>query len=261
LTQLIEVVSDLLRERLGPTSEYVSSLIGIQAAYINTNHPDFVAGSAAIAREGPSNQKPPPKASPHRVLPLTPQVPSQASSPDDDEDAASSDAGSAPPNGPPLLKQHHPRSASTSVPDIRRPSAPIPKSTEKRNHHRAASGSQQPGINSLLAPQMPGSVGTSPQGAKETFLHYFFGSTEATAGHPSSAPGSSDGRLDRARGLGRPPPTSNFASREILPDLASGRRTTSRSGLDTATTAFDMKSLGKHIEAVSHKVPTPSLTS
>jgi dynamin 1-like protein len=49
---LIEVVSELLRERLGPTSEYVSSLISIQAAYINTNHPDFVAGSAAIARAG-----------------------------------------------------------------------------------------------------------------------------------------------------------------------------------------------------------------
>lgn len=48
--QLVEAVSELLRERLGPTSEYVSSLIGIQAAYINTNHPEFVAGSAAIAR-------------------------------------------------------------------------------------------------------------------------------------------------------------------------------------------------------------------
>ncbi|KAI9618963.1 hypothetical protein H4Q26_012221 [Puccinia striiformis f. sp. tritici PST-130] len=40
--QLIEAVSELLRERLGPTSEYVQSLIDIQAAYINTNHPDFM---------------------------------------------------------------------------------------------------------------------------------------------------------------------------------------------------------------------------
>ena len=47
--QLIEVVSDLLRERLGPTSDYVQSLIDIQAAYINTNHPAFVHESAAIA--------------------------------------------------------------------------------------------------------------------------------------------------------------------------------------------------------------------
>ncbi|GAA5863455.1 hypothetical protein JCM3774_005297 [Rhodotorula dairenensis] len=49
--QLIEVVSELLRERLGPTSEYVQSLISIQAAYINTNHPDFVKGSAVAAQE------------------------------------------------------------------------------------------------------------------------------------------------------------------------------------------------------------------
>lgn len=59
--RLIEVVSELLRERLGPTSEYVSSLIQIQAAYINTNHPDFVAGSAAIARQGAPNPTPMPK--------------------------------------------------------------------------------------------------------------------------------------------------------------------------------------------------------
>lgn len=49
--QLIEVVSELLRERLGPTSEYVQSLISIQAAYINTNHPAFVQDSANIARQ------------------------------------------------------------------------------------------------------------------------------------------------------------------------------------------------------------------
>lgn len=49
--QLIEVVSDLLRERLGPTSEYVQSLISIQEAYINTNHPLFVRDSASIAEQ------------------------------------------------------------------------------------------------------------------------------------------------------------------------------------------------------------------
>ncbi|KAL0571586.1 Dynamin-related GTPase protein, partial [Marasmius crinis-equi] len=37
--------TELLRERLGSTSEYTQSLIDIQAAYINTNHPAFVAGS------------------------------------------------------------------------------------------------------------------------------------------------------------------------------------------------------------------------
>lgn len=59
--QVIEVVSELLRERLGPTSDYVQSLIAIQAAYINTNHPAFVQDSTNIARqtrEGHQKQTP-----------------------------------------------------------------------------------------------------------------------------------------------------------------------------------------------------------
>ncbi|KAK2759041.1 Dynamin- GTPase protein [Arachnomyces sp. PD_36] len=46
--KLIEVVSDLLRERLGPCSTYVESLISIQRAYINTNHPNFLGAAAAM---------------------------------------------------------------------------------------------------------------------------------------------------------------------------------------------------------------------
>lgn len=48
-SQIIEVVSELLRERLGPTSDYTQSLIDIQAAYINTNHPAFIQSSTAAA--------------------------------------------------------------------------------------------------------------------------------------------------------------------------------------------------------------------
>ncbi|KAG0332626.1 Dynamin- GTPase protein [Podila humilis] len=48
--KLIEVVSDLLRERLGPTSDYVESLIAIQRSYINTNHPDFIGGGGAMSQ-------------------------------------------------------------------------------------------------------------------------------------------------------------------------------------------------------------------
>ncbi|KAF2723100.1 dynamin [Polychaeton citri CBS 116435] len=47
--KLIEVVSDLLRERLGPSSTYVESLISIQRAYINTNHPNFLGAAAAMS--------------------------------------------------------------------------------------------------------------------------------------------------------------------------------------------------------------------
>lgn len=56
--QLIEVVSELLRERLGPTSEYAQSLIEIQAAYINTNHPAFISGSTAASQQTPTPAKP-----------------------------------------------------------------------------------------------------------------------------------------------------------------------------------------------------------
>lgn len=43
-----EVVSDLLRERLTPTTNYVESLISIQLSYINTRHPDFIGASGAM---------------------------------------------------------------------------------------------------------------------------------------------------------------------------------------------------------------------
>lgn len=47
--KLIEVVSDLLREQLGPCAHYVASLIDIQRAYINTNHPNFLGAAAAMS--------------------------------------------------------------------------------------------------------------------------------------------------------------------------------------------------------------------
>jgi dynamin 1-like protein len=94
-------------------------------------------------------------------------------------------------------------------------------------------------------------------------LNYFFGGPGAPNGPPGAlgAPGGiGDSRMDRTSSGGRGNvngnggtriPPSGFTPREILPDLGSGRRTASRSGLDNQTTAFDMKSLGKHLEAVS----------
>jgi dynamin 1-like protein len=55
-TKLIEVVSELLRERLGPTSRYVESLIAIQGAYINTNHPNFLGATGAMNNVMNTNQ-------------------------------------------------------------------------------------------------------------------------------------------------------------------------------------------------------------
>lgn len=48
-SRLIEVVSELLRERLGPTRSYVESLIDIHTSYINTNHPNFLSATEAMS--------------------------------------------------------------------------------------------------------------------------------------------------------------------------------------------------------------------
>ncbi|GAA6042563.1 hypothetical protein JCM8097_003131 [Rhodosporidiobolus ruineniae] len=96
--QLIEVVSELLRERLGPTSEYVQSLIQIQAAYINTNHPDFVKGSAVAAQESAR------QARERRVLssvekPSDDDSRSTSDDPEDDDAVSTSGGGYLVPNG------------------------------------------------------------------------------------------------------------------------------------------------------------------
>lgn len=56
-SKLIEVVSDLLRERLGPTVKYVESMIEIHTAYINTNHPNFVGAAKAMSMVAEERQK------------------------------------------------------------------------------------------------------------------------------------------------------------------------------------------------------------
>ncbi|KAI9293116.1 hypothetical protein K502DRAFT_318837 [Neoconidiobolus thromboides FSU 785] len=52
-----EVVSELLRERLTPTVNYVESLIDIQLSYINTLHPDFIGANGAMENIASSMNK------------------------------------------------------------------------------------------------------------------------------------------------------------------------------------------------------------
>lgn len=229
--QLIEVVSELLRERLGPTSEYVSSLIQIQAAYINTNHPDFQAGSAAIAQQGAQVSVQPPK------------LASPGGSVVDDEEL-SDDSGSFDANGgtPTLSTNHHARASTTSVPDIRSQASAkfLDPGNNKHTHHRAASSTGvnrgAPGLAASSA-SVPGSHAGSPHNAKETFLNYFFGGPGGPNGMPSQPTLSNN---SRTRGAQRP-------HHDLLPDLGAGRR--NQGSLDGGgNAAFDMKSLAKHID-------------
>ncbi|GJN88891.1 hypothetical protein Rhopal_001862-T1 [Rhodotorula paludigena] len=262
--QLIEVVSELLRERLGPTSEYVQSLISIQAAYINTNHPDFVKGSAAAAQESARVQRE------RKVFAAVEGAPAshgaggrrkksaasagaggatdiegdldEPSGPDDDEDAAAQ--GYLVPNGhaPGASAsssasaggaRDKPRQASHSV-------AGRPFSTPQPPLHAHGAGGARGPANSY-----PHSLSQSPAfgapaaahdrhaSAKESFLNYFFG------GNPVGADVAGAGVALGVAGA-RAGPTAGELGRE---NPLHGRK-----GLEGNAAAFDMKSLDKHLE-------------
>ncbi|GAA5987046.1 hypothetical protein JCM5350_002830 [Sporobolomyces pararoseus] len=272
--QLIEVVSELLRERLGPTSEYVQSLISIQAAYINTNHPDFVKGSADAAKE--SARQAELKRVEAEKKATEDEDSHSTSGPDDDEDPSS---GYLVPNG----RQQHEKSRSTSStihdrskngPNFHNNSSTTsssnPSSTirEPSSNHFSSHQSQPSSASSraypashLTSPSSPfahssaspyggGINNKDPHSAKESFLNYFFGGADphlagpaSVGAHPgrivgqSGTVGSGSGMLGGGQGQG--------GGRE---NPLHGRK-----GLEGNAAAFEMKSLEKHLE------PAPSL--
>ena len=53
----IEVVYQLLKSSIAPAAKMISNLIQIELAYINTSHPDFIGGRAAVAAAQQSRAK------------------------------------------------------------------------------------------------------------------------------------------------------------------------------------------------------------
>ncbi|KAK8095416.1 Dynamin-related protein DNM1 [Apiospora kogelbergensis] len=172
--KLIEVVSDLLRERLGPASSYVESLISIQRAYINTNHPNFLGAAAAMSHVVSNKQDKERKRliqeererrERRRMKELGEANGVEAT--EDGEDGATEkgesgtvrkQVGKAPRSMSPAIRENGTGSLASAV-----------------NGTRSAS------------PSRPG-----PGGARDTFLTYFFGkdgnSPPGGAGAPSSLP-------------------------------------------------------------------------
>lgn len=146
--KLIEVVSDLLRERLGPTSQYVESLIQIQQAYINTSHPDFVGGAGAVSSVLSRRQR------------------EQQERHMDDIDAHASDTqlSMKASTGNDSTISLHPRSASQP---------PISGHHRHGSVSRAVSGSVRNGMNGDAGSDTSKSSG--PQQPRDSFLTYFFG--------------------------------------------------------------------------------------
>ncbi|KAJ7065336.1 dynamin protein dnm1 [Mycena amicta] len=233
--KLIEVVSELLRERLGPTSEYTQSLIAIQAAYINTNHPAFITGSAVAAQQASSP--------PVRQAPLRPASaePTNGTGTDDEQD--SSDENGLP-NGMFPSSRGNERSVSSTLHDRGRTStgsAPSSSNTVVAPTARKAA-TQRP--HSALAQSHRG----SPPSARETFLNYFFGQNgpgpvtgSSGSGQQSRGNGGGPSVVPTGRDLSGGEPTTMMA-------IASGLNLAQRA--DGSSAAFDMKSLGKHIEAI-----------
>lgn len=166
--KLIEVVSDLLRERLGPASSYVESLISIQRAYINTNHPNFLGAAAAMSHVVSNKQEKERK----RLLQEERERRERkrqkelgangADTPEDEEEA-----GERVENLP-VRKQLHKGTRSMSP----------------------AVYGRENGVSGIAATMngiRPDSNGQAAGGARDSFLNYFFGKD----GPPTGAPGQS----------------------------------------------------------------------
>ncbi|KAH8995110.1 dynamin protein dnm1 [Lactarius hatsudake] len=260
--QLVETVSELLRERLGPTSAYAQSLIDIQVAYINTNHPSFATAATQRLHAPPASRHGhghPPLArssEPTGLVNGTSSGHAIASSGAEDDGTMDS-ADEFPPgaiaSSPPMAT---PRSVSATLQYEReqRPRGVTNKASPRSSnasdsrlgsHHRHSS--PQPPTHHQQQQQQ------QPHNARETFLNYFFGQNgpgpvvAASAGGHAGAGAGATGPVDGMVPSGRDMSGASAGA------LAAGAAL--RSGLDGNNAAYDMKSLGKHIEAVAADGP------
>lgn len=161
--KLIEVVSDLLRERLGPASNYVESLISIQRAYINTNHPNFLGAAAAMSNVVSAKQERERKRiileererrEKRRLKELGPN----GTEPQEDGDESPVAEGT-------------PRAAE---PNLRKLATAKPSRSMSPAVHQDALVGLGASMNGIR-PSSPGMNGQGIGGARDTFLNYFFG--------------------------------------------------------------------------------------
>lgn len=172
--KLIEVVSDLLRERLGPASSYVESLNSIQRAYINTNHPNFLGAAAAMSSVIQSKQEKEKKAAAveerrkrdrRRMKELGGGI-NGTKTPEDDEEA----------NEDVKPIQGHP--IRNHVSKVTRSMSPAAGRNPENSHVGIASAR-----NGGRTSSPPRFAGAGPGSTRDSFLNYFFGKE---GGLPSS---------------------------------------------------------------------------
>ncbi|KAJ1306391.1 hypothetical protein OPQ81_007396 [Rhizoctonia solani] len=228
-TELIETVSELLKERLGPTSDYTQSLIDIQVAYINTNHPNFMRGEgvAGVNGLGIGDKKKTKKLEKVVKNPINTDVTSDDV---DEHGDLITPSAPAPPSNPIRPKPGNG--------DLAKHSDPETTSNAGRRHREK--------------PRRASSVAGSDvaSGPKDTFLGYFFGGQPPQPGTmtPSGPGGSKIVGATTAALLG--PRHERAIGRDTMSESGAPPSAFETRGLESHNAAFDMKSLGRHIEAV-----------
>jgi dynamin 1-like protein len=171
--KLIEVVSDLLRERLGPASSYVESLISIQRAYINTNHPNFLGAAAAMSNVVTNKQERERKRliqeeREKRERRRQKELGNGADTPEDDEENGTEKMENIP------NRKHIQKGTRSMSPAVR---------------ENGASGIAAT-LNGVRSGSPPRFNGQAAGGARDSFLNYFFGKE---GGLPSGGSGTGQG--------------------------------------------------------------------
>lgn len=171
--KLIEVVSDLLRERLGPASSYVESLISIQRAYINTNHPNFLGAAAAMSNVVTNKQERERKRliqeeREKRERRRQKELGNGADTPEDDEENGTEKMENIP------HRKHLQKGTRSMSPAVR---------------ENGASGIAAT-LNGVRSGSPPRFNGQAAGGARDSFLNYFFGKE---GGLPSGGSGTGQG--------------------------------------------------------------------
>ncbi|KAG5998044.1 hypothetical protein E4U52_001879 [Claviceps spartinae] len=200
--KLIETVSDLLRERLGPASSYVESLISIQRAYINTNHPNFLGAAAAMSNVVSARQERERK----RLV---------QEERDRREKRRLKDLGV---NGSAEPTEDGQDDGAAAVPDKDKSGA-IRKHTSKPGRslspavHESTHGSLAAAVNGAR-PHSPSPMnGQGLGGARDTFLNYFFGK-DGIGHNPMPLPGSPLANVRRHLGQASEPSITQSIRRE-----------------------------------------------
>ncbi|KAF4976539.1 hypothetical protein FZEAL_6811 [Fusarium zealandicum] len=177
--KLIETVSDLLRERLGPASSYVESLISIQRAYINTNHPNFLGAAAAMgnvvnAKQERERKRLVQEERDRRERRRLQEIEADGDGPEDEDGVTA-----------PGEKAEKPKKTHAKVAKQARSMSPSVRENGAGSIAAAMNSTSLNGIRSA-SPSRLNQQGLG--GARDSFLTYFFGKDGATTGSPLPSP-------------------------------------------------------------------------